>query len=135
LALLGLALSLVIRDVARESELSHLRSELVSGVSHELKTPLTLIRVFAETLAGDPVPPDPERRDFSIAAGDHERIFERFYRLRARESGQFRQPNRPINAYGRSPFDPTHEVKLLGTGVLRCRGTLNVSGVYRYATG
>jgi len=38
------------RDVRREVNVAELRSEFISAVSHELKTPLTSIRMFAETL-------------------------------------------------------------------------------------
>ena len=38
------------RDVRREVGLANLRSQFVSSVTHELKTPLTSIRMFAETL-------------------------------------------------------------------------------------
>ena len=41
---------LVSRDVRRELRLAEMRSRFVSAVSHELKTPLTAIRMFAETL-------------------------------------------------------------------------------------
>jgi signal transduction histidine kinase len=38
------------RDVRREVRLAEMRSSFVAAVSHELKTPLTAIRMFAETL-------------------------------------------------------------------------------------
>jgi signal transduction histidine kinase len=49
-ALLVLGLVATIRGAARERELAKLKSDFVSTVSHELKTPLTSIRMFAEML-------------------------------------------------------------------------------------
>ena len=46
-----LAAYLLLRDVHREVQMAEMRSHFVASVSHELKTPLTAIRMFAETLA------------------------------------------------------------------------------------
>ncbi len=54
LGVLGLGVFFLLRDVSREAETRRLRSELVSSVSHELKTPLTLIRLYGETLLYEP---------------------------------------------------------------------------------
>jgi signal transduction histidine kinase len=56
---LGLGLLATIRGAVRARELAQLKSDFVSTVSHELKTPLTSIRMFAEMLEqgvaqGDP---------------------------------------------------------------------------------
>jgi signal transduction histidine kinase len=53
---LGFALlagSLVQRDAQRSLRLAEVRSQFVSSVTHELKTPLTSIRMFSETLRLD----------------------------------------------------------------------------------
>ena len=50
LSLTAFGAYLLWRDVRRELRVAELRSEFVSSVSHELKTPLTAIRMFAETL-------------------------------------------------------------------------------------
>jgi len=50
LSLLILGIILILRATSREMKLAHAKSTFVSNVSHELKTPLALIRLFAETL-------------------------------------------------------------------------------------
>jgi signal transduction histidine kinase len=54
--MLGAGLYLVYSNVRREAHLSRLKSDFVANVSHELKTPLALIRLFAETLEMRRVP-------------------------------------------------------------------------------
>lgn len=46
----------VVHDVTEIRRLERMRRDFVANVSHELKTPLTAIRGFAETLRGTPVP-------------------------------------------------------------------------------
>jgi signal transduction histidine kinase len=55
---------LLIRDVSREIEVAEMRSHFVASVSHELKTPLTAIRMFAETLAMGRVPDERTRTEY-----------------------------------------------------------------------
>src|SRR5262245_33538152 len=47
---LALGVFFVVRAAAREVKVAEMRSNFVSSVSHDLKTPLALIQLFAETL-------------------------------------------------------------------------------------
>jgi len=49
-AVLLVGIALIVRAAAREVKLAEVKQTFVSNVSHELKTPLALIRLFAETL-------------------------------------------------------------------------------------
>jgi signal transduction histidine kinase len=62
LMLLGIIVT--VRAVIHESEVSRLKSEFVSNVSHELKTPLALIRMFGETLDSGAVKDEKKKREF-----------------------------------------------------------------------
>jgi nitrogen-specific signal transduction histidine kinase len=55
---------LLLRDVSREIEVAEMRSHFVASVSHELKTPLTAIRMFAETLAMGRAPDERTRSEY-----------------------------------------------------------------------
>jgi signal transduction histidine kinase/tetratricopeptide (TPR) repeat protein len=66
---------LMIRALIHESELSRMKSEFVSNVSHELKTPLALIRMFGETLDSGIVTDEKDKRKFySIIRKESERL-------------------------------------------------------------
>jgi signal transduction histidine kinase len=72
---LALGVILLLRDVSRETQLNRLRSDFVSGVSHELKTPLTLIRLYTETLLADDQFRPQERKGFyQIILRESERL-------------------------------------------------------------
>ncbi len=73
---LGAGLLLMIRGVARERELARLKSDFVSTVSHELKTPLTSIRMFAEMLEQGVAQGDPTKmsRYHGVIVQESERL-------------------------------------------------------------
>ena len=63
------------RSVTREAELASLKIDLVSRVSHELKTPLALIRMYGETLGMRRVRDDNQAAEFgAIIARESERL-------------------------------------------------------------
>ena len=77
LLMAGMVLGIVLglRDVSREQKLAQLRSDFVSNVTHELKTPLTSIRMFAETMRLGRVKKKGEQQEYlSIIVDESERL-------------------------------------------------------------
>jgi two-component system, OmpR family, phosphate regulon sensor histidine kinase PhoR len=71
--LVGMAVVLVAAD--RERRLSELKSDFVANVSHELKTPLALVRMFTELLLSGRVASDEKRREYlQIITNESERL-------------------------------------------------------------
>lgn len=66
LALITLVLAMwfMMRLVQREISLAQLKSNFVADVSHELKTPLALIRMYAETLQSGRITGDEKRHEY-----------------------------------------------------------------------
>ena len=63
------------RSVSREAELANLKISLVSRVSHELKTPLALIRMYGETIGMGRVRDGDQASEFgTIIARESERL-------------------------------------------------------------
>jgi two-component system phosphate regulon sensor histidine kinase PhoR len=66
---------LVLNDITRLKNLERMRKDFVSNVSHELKTPITSIKGFTETLREDPLgSPETTRRFIGIIHHHTERL-------------------------------------------------------------
>ena len=70
-----LGVVLVVRDISRERRVSQLRADFVANVTHELKTPLTSIRMFAETLQLGRAASESERQEsLDVIVGETQRL-------------------------------------------------------------
>jgi two-component system phosphate regulon sensor histidine kinase PhoR len=68
-------LFVILVAAARERKLSNLKSDFVANVSHELKTPLSLVRMFGELLQSGRVENDEKRRQYlQIIVSESERL-------------------------------------------------------------
>jgi two-component system phosphate regulon sensor histidine kinase PhoR len=67
---------LVLRDISRLRRLETMRRDFVANVSHELKTPLTAIAGYAETLVGE-APADSDTSKFAATILSHARRMQR----------------------------------------------------------
>ncbi len=70
-----LGLIVVLVAAARERKLSNLKSDFVANVSHELKTPLSLVRMFGELLQSGRVESEAKRQQYlQIITSESERL-------------------------------------------------------------
>jgi signal transduction histidine kinase len=86
-------------DVSEVRRLERVRRDFVANASHELKTPLTSIRGFAETLV-ESDPPEELRQGFLASIRDNtlrlQRLVDDLLDLSRLESGGWRARNAPI---------------------------------------
>jgi len=75
LVAMSLGVVLILRDIAREKHLARLRSDFISNVTHELKTPLTSIRMYAESLMMGRVNSDQLQKEYlSVVVNETDRL-------------------------------------------------------------
>jgi len=91
----------VLHDVTREKEISQIKSDFVSHVSHELKTPLASITAYAEMLADGEAGDEKTRQQFYSViqnqANRLNRLIEDILNISRIESGLIRVEKQPIS--------------------------------------
>ena len=107
---------LLARDVRRELRLAELRAQFVASVSHELKTPLTAIRMFTEAMQLE------EDLDRQVRIQYLETIAQETGRLVA--AGRQHPRLCPHRA---GPQDLSHGAGFLGGGRRKCRTSAGLS--------
>jgi signal transduction histidine kinase len=75
IAVMTIAGALVVRAFRREMRLARLKTDLVAVVSHEVRTPLTSMRVLVDGLLSDPtLEPAKTREYLQLVAAENERL-------------------------------------------------------------
>jgi two-component system sensor histidine kinase VicK len=67
-------LIVVFQDITQEHKLDNMRKEFVANVSHELKTPITTIKSYAETLMENDVDKEISQRFLSVIDSESDRM-------------------------------------------------------------
>ena len=91
---------LVIHDLTEMRRLEAMRRDFVANVSHELKTPLTSISGYAETLLTDTPDPETTRRFLSTIATNArrmQRLVDNLLDLARLEAGRWQPEREPID--------------------------------------
>ncbi len=97
----ALGVVVVLHDVTREREIAQMKSDFVSSVSHELKTPLTSIKAYIEMLMDGEAEDEATREEFyEIIASESNRLYrliENILNISRIESGVVKVVRTPIS--------------------------------------
>jgi two-component system phosphate regulon sensor histidine kinase PhoR len=91
----------VLHDVTREREIARMKTDFVSNVSHELKTPLSSIKAYVEMLLDGEARDEKSRREFyEVIAGATDRLhhlIENILDISRLESGVVKVVREPLS--------------------------------------
>ena len=91
----------VLHDVTREKEIARMKTDFVSNVSHELKTPLASIKAYVEMLVDGEAEDEQTQREFydiiSTEADRLHRLIENILNISRIESGVVKVVREPIS--------------------------------------
>ena len=91
----------VLHDISREKEISQMKSDFVSHVSHELKTPLASITAYSEMLADGEADDEQTRKEFynviQTQAQRLNRLIEDILNVSRIESGLIKVQKEPVS--------------------------------------
>ena len=94
----------VMHDITREKEIARMKTDFVSNVSHELKTPLASIKAYVEMLLDGEVREEETRREFyEIISGESDRLcrlIENILNISRIESGVVKVVKEPVSMTG-----------------------------------
>lgn len=105
----------------RERKLAALKSDFVANVSHELKTPLSLVRMFSEMLLSGRAPESKQRQYLEIIVSESERLTALIDNVL-----DFARVERGKSSYS---FSPVAIVETVGRAVDICRPRAERQGV------
>ena len=94
----------VLHDVTREKDIARMKTDFVSNVSHELKTPLASIKAYVEMLMDDEAEDEATRGEFyeiiSTEADRLHRLIENILNISRIESGVVKVVREPVSLPG-----------------------------------
>lgn len=100
-SLLSAGCLLVLRDISEQKRVEKIRADFVAHVSHELKTPLTLIKGFVETLVEEGMKEPEQAARYLAVIGENTdrlvRLVDALLRLSSIEMGRIPVQRQPVD--------------------------------------